>query len=132
MLKLSRNRLRTLIWEMVDADDPVRHRWLQEHPHRDEIMNQLISDSMDLTIAAHSERSLTPTTGSWATVTETEIEPTVVEMVLGSPDLWEQVDEQFPRPTAPATREEAMHNLLHDVALVPRSGPTVNDSPRED
>lgn len=132
MLKLSRNRIRSLIWVTLEADDPIRHRWLQEHPHRDAIVNQMTSDSIELTIGAHQQRSQTPTTGYWTSLTEAEIEPTVVEMVLGSPDLWEQVEDQFPRDMPVRTTEDVMSELLRDLPVVPRSGPTVNESPLED
>lgn len=132
MWKLSRNRFRTLIWSTLQADDPIRHRWLQEHRDRDGIVNQLTSDAMELAIGAHEQRSQTPTTGYWTCLDDTEIEPTVVEMVLGSPELWDQVDEQFARNPPVRTSEDTISDLLRDVAVVPRSAPTGRSSPRQD
>lgn len=132
MLNLSRQQFRTLIWSTVENDDPIRHRWLQEHPHRDAIVNQLTTDAMQLAIDAHEQRSQNPTTGYWTSLEEAEIAPTTVEMVLGSPDVWEQVTEQFLRTPPSRTTETAMHELLSDVNVVPRSSPTAPASPRED
>lgn len=133
MLDLSRRRSRELILAELEHDDPVRHRWLQEHPMSTEILNQLASDVMDLMIEADRVRGQTSPTGFWASLTDTEIEPTAVEMVLGSPDLWESIDEEFPRelPSHP-TAEDTMQSLLSEVPLLPRSAPIVNGSPRTD
>ena len=133
MLNLSRRRSRELIVIELENDDPGRHRWLQEHPLSTEILNQLASDVLDLMIDAHRARNQTSPTGYWASLTETEIEPTAVEMVLGSPDLWESIEEDFPREAPPRpTAQDAMHSLLGEVPLVPRSGPIVNGSSHTD
>lgn len=132
MLNLSRQQFRTLIWSMVEADDPIRHRWLTEHPDRDSIVNQLTTDAMQLTIDAHDQRAQNPTTGYWSVLEESEIATTTVEMVLGSPDVWEQVEDQFLRTPPTRTGENAMHELLSDVNVVPRSSPTGPVSPHED
>ncbi len=132
MLNLSRQQFRTLIWSMVEADDPIRHLWLTEHPHRDSIVNQLTTDAMQLAIDAHDQRAQNPTTGYWACLEDSEIAPTTVEMVLGSPDVWEQVEDQFLRTPPTRTGETVMHELLSDVNVVPRSSPTGPVSPHED
>lgn len=130
MLNLSRARIRTLIVTELEADNPGRHRWVQEHPSSAAIVNQLTSDAIDLMIDANRDRHQTAPTGFWASVTETEIEATVIEMVLGSPDLWETIDEEFPRTPTSASSDATMHNLMGEVSLVPRSAPTGNGSPR--
>lgn len=133
MLNLSRRRSREMILTELHNDDPGRHRWVQEHPLSTEILNQLASDVMDLMIDAHRVRSQTSPTGFWASLTETEIEPTAVEMVLGSPDLWESIEADFPRQAPQRlTATDAMHSLLSEVPLLGRSGPIVNGSPRTD
>ena len=134
MLNLSRSRVRTAIWEMLQADDPIRHRWLQEHPRTNEIVNQLTSDTIDLMTSAYRERSSNPTTGYWASLTDTEIEPTAVEMVLGSPDLWDAVETEFPRtsPAATPTGEDLHEELMHDVPMLPVSRSTDPNSSPED
>lgn len=134
MLNLSRSRVRSAIWEMLEADDPIRQRWLQEHPKTNEIVKQLTSDTIDLMTLAFQERSSNPTTGFWASLADTEIEPTTVEMVLGSPDLWEAVEMEFPR-TSPArapTGEDFHDALLRDVPMVPASRSTDPNSSPED
>ncbi|MGB3737295.1 MAG: hypothetical protein WA964_20240 [Ilumatobacter sp.] len=56
MLELSRRHLRTAIWMALETDHPIRHRWLQEHPHSASMMNQLVTDATDLWIAADQQR----------------------------------------------------------------------------
>ena len=119
MLELSRRHLRTAIWTALETDDPIRHRWLQEHPHSASMMNQLATDATDLWIAADQQRQNPSTAPSiWTAIEPDEIEATVISTLLETPDLWPELEAQFPRTP---TTEQAGSGV---ESPIPASGPT--------
>ena len=119
MLELSRRHLRAAIWNAIETDDPIRHRWLQEHPRSDSMMNQLVTDATELWIAADQQRqNPSPAPSIWTAIEPDEIEATVISVLLETPDLWPELDEQFPRHPAPRTEAVGIESPI------PASGPT--------
>ena len=119
MLELSRRHLRAAIWTALETDDPIRHRWLQEHPHSDSMMNQLVTDATELWITADQQRQNPLSAPSIWTAIDTEvIESTVISTLLETPDLWPELEAQFPRtPTTPTVAGGV-------ESPIPASGPT--------
>lgn len=124
MLNLSRTKVRNLIWAELEAEQAVKHRWLQEHPNGDTIVSQMVSDTLELVISAHEERSATQPS-FWNSMNEDEIVSTAVGMILDSPDLWGSIEEEFPRE-APSTHLDVMTELMAEVPMsgrLDRTGP---------
>ncbi len=119
MLELSRRHLRTAIWMALETDEPIRHRWLQEHPHSASMMNQLVTDATDLWIAADQQRRSPAMAPSiWTAIEPDEIEATVISILLETPDLWPELEEQFPRTSMASTVASGVESPI------PASGPT--------
>jgi len=126
MWNLSRRTLREAIVEMLEADDPIHHRWLQEHPRSGEILSQLTSEALQMMSSALTERSWVPQrTTFWSTPqeTEAEVQTTVVDMLLGVDGIWSDLDDEFPRSVAKPTALDVIHEAMATTQVVPRSAP---------
>jgi len=135
MWNLSRKTLRDALWQHLAEGDPIRHRWLQEHPRENEIVNQLTAEALQMMSAAMTERSLVPqTTTFWSTPTETdaEVQATVIDMLLSIEGLWSDLNDEFPRAPSKLIALDVTHELMGSVPIVPASAPTRNASHLQD
>ncbi len=83
------------------------------------MMNQLVTDATDLWIAADQQRQDHSTAPSiWTAIEPDEIEATVISTLLETPDLWPELETQFPRT---ATTEQVSSGV---ESPIPASGPT--------
>jgi hypothetical protein len=135
MWNLSRKTLRDALLQQLAEADPIRHRWLQEHPRSNEIVNQLTAEALQMMAAAMTERSSVPqTTTFWSTPTEThaEVQATVIDMLLSIEGLWSDLNDEFPRTPTKLTALDVTHELMGSVPVVPASAPTRNAWHRPD
>lgn len=135
MWNLSRKALREAITETVEADEPIRHRWLQEHPRSNEILNQLTTEALQMMSSALRERSLVPQrTTFWSTPDEieAEVQTTVIDMLLGVDGLWSDLADEFPREAPKPTALEVTHARMATTSIVPRSAPIDRGSHQAD
>ena len=126
MWNLSRKTLREAITETLEADEPIHHRWLQEHPRSNEILNQLTTEALQMMSSALKERSLVPQqTTFWSTPaeTETEVQTTVIDMLLGVDGLWSDLADEFPRDAPKPTALDVTHERMATTSIAPRSTP---------
>lgn len=135
MWNLSRKALREAIVETLEADDPIHHRWLQEHPRSIEILSQLTSEALQMMSSALTERSSVPQrTTFWSTPeeSEAEVQTTVIDMLLGVDGLWSNLDDEFLRAAPKPTALDVTHELMGTVSIIPRSAPIRRGSHRVD
>lgn len=103
----------------LDRWDPIHSRWLQEHPRRTEILNELTTEVIDLWLHALQQRAQNPTVPSvWTSTPEEELELTVVSMMLETPELWPDLDDDYPRTPPPVKSPPLM------LRTIPPSAPT--------
>lgn len=135
MWNLSRKALREAIVEMLEADDPIHHRWLQENPRSNEILSQLTSEALQMMTSALKERSLVPQRTTFWSIpeeTEAEVQTTVIDMLLGVDGLWSDLAEEFPRSAAKPTALDVTHERMATTWIVPPSAPIRPGSHRAD
>ena len=128
MATLSRRHWREAICTHLERSDPIHLRWLQEHPRRADLLNELVSDAIDVwcqAIAARQDPNWPPC--SWTRVDLAELEQLIVARTVETPDLWEDLAEQYPR-TPPPAKPEPIGPMPLD--LPPATGPTRPRSPR--
>lgn len=128
MSTLSRRHWRELICRTLDRTDPARLRWVQEHPQHDAILNELVTEAIDLWCQAMAARE-DPNWGPdpWTRVGLDELEELIVNRTLEIPELWEELDETYPR-TPKAEKPDPFGPMPLD--LIPATGPTRPRSPR--
>jgi hypothetical protein len=98
--ELSRRHWRQAISQWLERADPVRSRWMTEHPRRDEILNDLCTDAIDLWLHASKVRAETPAVPSiWTAGPADELENQVLTQLLEAPELWVDLEEDYPRST---------------------------------
>jgi hypothetical protein len=103
MTGLSRRHWRHAIVQWLEEWDPARSRWVQEHPRREQILNDLCTDAIDLWIHATGVRAENPQVPSiWTAAPADELEAQVLTQLLEAPELWVDLEEDHPRsrPTA--------------------------------
>ena len=102
--RLSRRYWRKAIETFLHRHDPIRARWLQEHPRRHEILNTVTTDALDLWLEATRERATSTSPSVWTSTPTEDLESTVLAVILEAPELWENLDEDHPRtPKPPST-----------------------------
>ena len=119
---LSRGHWREAICQWLQRRDPLHARWLQEHPRRQEILNELTTDAIDLWLHAVNERANNPLS-FWAVCPQEDQESTVLSRTLEAPELWPDLDEDYPRTPPPPARDPMM------LSTIPASGRTGRRSP---
>ena len=126
MTTLSRRHWRNLISTHLDRSDPTRSRWLNEHPRRAEILNELVSDAIDIWCQATAARQDPDWPADpWTRLSPDELEQWIVARTVETPDLWEDLTVQYPRtPTHPASDGRMV------LQVIPATGPTRSRSPR--
>ena len=121
-IPLSTRWWRTQIETHLETWQPANARWVQEHPRRTEIVASLTTDAIDLWLHATTVRiDPTSTPSVWTSTPPTELASTVVATVLDSPELWANLDEDYP-DTATVTSTELERPMM--LATIPGSGPT--------
>ena len=123
---LSRRHWREAIWLWLERWNPVQSRWLQEHPRREEILNELTTEVIDLWLHALKLRAATPLVPSvWTSTSEADLESTVVSLMLETPELWPDLDEDYPRTPLPPEAPPMM------LQTIPVFNPIVPPSPHQ-
>ena len=121
---LSRGHWREAICHWLERWDPLHSRWLQEHPRRQEILNMLTTDAIDLWLHAVNERAATPPVPSvWTSTPEGDLESAVLAVTLEAPELWPDLDDDYPRTPPPPTPEPVMLRTIPDFGRIGRRSP---------
>jgi hypothetical protein len=117
-IPLSTRWWRTQIETHLKTWQPANARWVQEHPRQTEIVASLTTDAIDLWLHATTVRN-DPTSkpSVWTSTPPTELVSTVLATVLDSPELWANLDEDYPHTTTVVERPMML-------ATIPASGPT--------
>ena len=101
MTTLSRRHWRELIRTHLERWDPIHSRWLQEHPRQTEILNEVVTDAIDVwcqAMAARQDPNWPP--DPWTRLDLDELEQLIVARTVETPELWEDLAETYPRTTA--------------------------------
>lgn len=99
-VSMSPKLLRRLLWAALDNLEPFRYRWLQEHPHRDAIMGELVDIALEF-----ARLELAATHGRLEQLDNDELH-LVNDMIAGDVldviDLWDSIHHDWARqpPTA--------------------------------
>ena len=102
MTTLSRRHWRELIRAHLERWDPIHSRWLQEHPRQTEILNEVVTDAIDVwcqAMAARQDPNWPP--DPWTRLDLDELEELIVARTVETPELWEDLAETYPRTAAP-------------------------------
>lgn len=128
MSTLSRRHWRQAICTQLEQTDPARLCWIQEHPRRQAILNEIVTEAIDLWCQATAARQ-DPTWGPdpWTRAEPDELEQMIIARTIEIPDLWEELAEAHPR-TSPGTTPAPIGPM--PLGLSPAAGPTHPRSPR--
>lgn len=121
MLELSRRHLRRSILAQLEAHDPIRHRWLQEHPQSDAILGQLVTEATELWIEADRVRNDSTSAPSlWTAIDSHEMPEIVLSTLLESPELWPDLAARFPRNPAQTSPPLVIESTIPASAPIQR------------
>ena len=122
MSTLSRRHWRQTIWTHLATTDPIRLRWLQEHPQQPAMLNEVVTDAIDLwcqAMAARENPNWPP--DSWTRLSPEDLEQEIVARTVETPELWESLEERYPRTPPPAAPTPIGPMPLE---LIPSTNPT--------
>ena len=127
----SRRHWREQMLAQLEAEDPAHSRWLQEHPRRSDILNELVTDAVDMWCQAMTcrEDPNYPAGFGWNRLDPDELEATVIQRTLETPELWPDLAETHPRTPKPV-KDPPFGPAPLD--LIPPTGPPKRRSPRPD
>ena len=128
MTTLSRRHWRDLIRTHLERWDPIHSRWLQEHPRQSEMLNDVVTDAIDVwcqAMAARQDPNWPP--DPWTRLDLDELEELIVARTVETTELWEDLAETYPR-TTPPSRPEPIGPM--PLQVIPPTGPKRPRSPR--
>ena len=90
-----------LISFWLHARMPVRSRWVQEHPKRDEVMQELVEEAAEMLDQVNDPEEDTENPVFWASIPVGERPDEVVVVMIDQFDLWIGIDSCWPNPPPP-------------------------------
>ena len=103
---MSATNLTPAAWEnllcgLLERADPVRSRWLQEHPPRPLIVRQLVIEASE-TLERVNDPTVTSNPTFWASIEPPDRPTEVAAMMIDSVELWDEATRTWPNPPRPA------------------------------
>ena len=98
---------------------PVRSRWVQEHPKRDEVMRELVEEASEMLEQVNDPTEDTENPVFWASIPIAERPDEVVAVMIDQVDLWIGIDSCWPNPSPTRGSAAAATAARHDPGFRP-------------
>ena len=89
-----------LLCGLLEQSDPIRSRWLQEHPQRTQIVRQLVIEASEM-LDRVNDPSAMSNPAFWSSISPQDRPAEVAAIMIESVELWDETSQAWPNPTPP-------------------------------